>query len=275
MSDLQTILECVSTQFGIATGNAIKAEISNLVGMQNVDLTAINAAITQINALLDTDPETAGVQFNAASLIAQLTDLGSRLTTLENSEVVQNLTVIINQIDSSLTAEVTRAQAAEAALGEQITSINGTIATLTTQLAALEASGGSGGCDCAQIASDISALQTAVTNLQATDAGTATQVAGIQAQLATLASDIATATAAAAAASASAAAAQTAAAAASAAVATLATTVSDLDTRETERHNGHGGRLNSIEGKLNAIEAIDCTALAALFSAGITSGLAA
>lgn len=273
MSDLQTILQCVSTQFGIATGQAIKAEISNLVGMQNVDLTAINAAIAQINSLLDTDPETAGTQFNAASLIAQLTDLGTRLTTLESSEVVQNLTVIVNQIDASLSAEVARAQAAEAALGDQITTINTTITSLTTQLAALEASGGSGSCDCAAIATEISALQTAVTNLQATDVGTATQVAGIQTQLAALAGEIAAATTATAAASTAAAAASAQAAAAAASVATLQATVAVLDDRENGRHLGHGNRLNDIEGKLTAIEAIDCTALAALFSAGI--GLAA
>jgi chromosome segregation ATPase len=275
MSNLQTILECVSTQFGIATGEAIKAEISALVGMQNVDLTAINAAIAQINSLLDTDPETAGVQFNAASLIAQLTDLGTRITTLESSDVVQNLTVIINQIDASLSAEVARAQAAESALADQIDTINGTITSLTTQLAALEAAGGSGGCDCAAIATEISALQTAVTNLQATDAGTATQVAGIQTQLAILAGDIAAATAASASASASAAAALAAAAAVAADVVTINNTIAVLDDRETTRHNGHHGRLTGIEDKLNAIEAMDCTGLAALFAAGIAAGRAA
>lgn len=270
MSDLNTLMQCVATQFGVKTGEAIKAQINSVISLGNVDIAALQAAIAQIQTLLDADPGTPGFQIGQ-SIITQLTDLAGRITTLEGqTSVLESLGTLVNSIDTSLSAEIARAQAAEQALAEQLGTLTTSLSTLQAQVDALPEGGA---CDCTAIATQLAAHGTAIANLQATDAATATQIASLQTAVEALQTTVAASAASVAAAEAAATAAASAAAAAQATASAAAAAVAALDERENGRHNGHGNRLNVIEGKLDAIEAIDCTALAAMFDAGIQSGL--
>jgi chromosome segregation ATPase len=271
MSFTQT-MECLIDGLGQATGEAIRTEINNLLGMPNIDLTALQQAVAAIQSLLDSDPTTEGFQ-TGQNIITQLVALGNRLDALENSTVVAQLQVLVNSINVALAAEVADRQAADQLLQDAITNLSGQIENLQSQVSVLNQTGGE--CDCAAIAAQISGLETAIANLTGTDAAQAAQIAGLQTQLATLSGQVAAAATAAAAAEASAAAALAAANSASSSVAALQTAVNALDDRETERHNGHGGRLNALEAHMADVNSADCTALIARFRTNIAVGLAA
>jgi chromosome segregation ATPase len=271
MSYIQT-LECLVDGLGQATGEAIRTEINNLLGMPNIDLSALQQAVAAIQSLLDSDPSTEGFQ-TGQNIITQLVALGNRLDALENSTVVAQLQVLVNSINVALAAEVADRQAADQLLQDAISNLSGQIENLQSQVSVLNQTGGE--CDCAAIAAQISGLETAIANLTGTDAAQAAQIAGLQTQLATLSGQVAAAAAAAAAAEASAAAALAAANSATAGVATLQTAVAALDSRETERHNGHGTRLTALEAFQTEVNSADCVALVARFRTGISAGLAA
>lgn len=271
MSYIQT-LECLVDGLGQATGEAIRTEINNLLGMPNIDLTALQQAVAAIQSLLDSDPTTEGFQ-TGQNIITQLVALGNRLDALENSTVVAQLQVLVNSINVALAAEVADRQAADQLLQDAISALSAQVENVQSQVSVLNASGD--GCDCAAIAAQISGLETAISNLTGTDAAQAAQIAGLQTQLATLAGQVASAATAAAAAEASAAAALTAANTAAAGVTALQTAVSALDERENGRHTGHGNRLTALEAFQAEVNAADCVALVARFRANITAGLSA
>ena len=274
MTTLNQTLECLIEGIGAQTGEAIRTEINNLLGMPNVDLQALQAAIAQIQALLDADPGTAGFQ-TGQNIITQLVALGNRLDALENSTVVAQLQVLVGQINAGLAAEVTARQEGDAALLSQLQALSAQYDALSQQVSSVVNNPGGAGCDCAAIAAQITALETTIGNLTGTDSAQAAQIATLQGQVAALSASLATATAAAAAAETAAAAALAAANGAAASVAALQTAVDAIDTRETERHNGHHGRLNGLEGFRSGIEAIDCTALLAKHALGLSAGLSA
>lgn len=273
MTTLNQTLECLLEGIGAQTGEAIRTEINNLLGMPNVDLQALQAAIAQIQALLDADPGTAGFQ-TGQNIITQLVALGNRLDALENSTVVAQLQVLVNSINAGLAAEVTARQEGDAALLSQLQALSNQYDTLSQQVSTV-VNNPSGGCDCTAIAASLTALETAVSNLQGVDSAQAAQIATLQTQVATLSASLAGASADAAAALAAAQTAAATAAANAAAVTALQTAVDALDTRETERHHGHHGRLNGLEDFRSGIEAIDCTALLAKHALGLSAGLTA
>lgn len=272
MTTLNQTLECLIQGIGEQTGEAIRTEINNLLGMPNIDLTALQQAVAAIQGLLDSDPSTEGFQ-TGQNIITQLVALGNRLDALENSTVVAELQVLVSNINVALAAEVTARQEGDAALLSQIQALTAQYDQLSQQVSTVVNGTGGEGCDCAAIAAQISALETTIGGLQGVDAAQAAQIATLQGQVATLASSLATATAAAAAAQTAAEAAATAAAAAAAGVATLQTAVAALDSRENERHTGLGNRLNGLESFQAGIEAIDCTALLAKHRIGMAAGL--
>jgi chromosome segregation ATPase len=272
MTTLNQTLECLIEGIGQQTGEAIRTEINNLLGMPNVDLQALQAAIAAIQSLLDSDPNTEGFQ-TGQNIITQLVALSNRLDALENSTVVAQLQVLVNNINTALAAETAAREAGDAALQAALDALSAQYTTLNQQVTSIINNPGGEGCDCEAIAAQITALETSIGNLQGVDAAQAAQIATLQTQVATLSASLAGASADAAAALAAAQAAQAAAAANAAAVAALQTAVNALDDRETERHNGHHGRLNGLEDFRSGIEAIDCTNLLARHATGLSAGL--
>ena len=274
MTTLNQTLECLIEGIGAQTGEAIRTEINNLLGMPNVNLQALQASIAAIQGLLDSDPTTEGFQ-TGQNIITQLVALGNRLDALENSTVVAQLQVLVNSIGTQLAAEVTARQEADEALLARIQTLTAQYDNLSQQVSTVVNNPSGEGCDCAAIAAQISALETTIGNLTGTDSAQAAQIATLQGQAAALAASLATATAAAAAAETAAAASLAAANGAAASVSALQTAVDAIDTRENERHTGHGNRLNGLESFKNGLEAIDCTALLARHALGLSAGLSA
>lgn len=271
MSYTQT-LECLIDGLGLATGEAIRTEINNLLGLPNIDLTALTQAVSAIQSLLDADPTSEGFQ-TGQNIVTQLVALGNRLDALENSTVVAQLQVLVAGINAQLAAEVADRQAADQALQDSIAALSAQVDNIASQVSVLNAT--EGNCDCVAIAAQIAGLETAVSNLTGTDAAQAAQITGLQTQLASLAGTVAGAVAAASAAETAAAAAVAVANAANAGVTALQTAVNALDERENGRHNGHGNRLNALEAHKAEMDATDCAALVARFRTRINAGLAA
>jgi len=269
---VQTVEElfgCIATQFGIETGAAIKAEIDALLGMPNVDIQALQAAIAQIQSLLDSDPNTPGFQIGQ-NIISQLVSLGDRITALENDTVLSSLQTMVVSLGQDLASEVARAQAAEQALQDLIDGLTSQVNTLQSAINNLPS--GQGGCDCAALQAQITAINSQITNLLASDAQVAIQIAGLQEQVSTLSGQITAAATAAANAAAVAAAATTAAAAAQATANTAAAAIANLDTREDNHHQEHAGLINGLHAFRDSILNQNCTSLRGMFAAGVALG---
>lgn len=271
MTTLNQTLECLIDGIGLATGEAIRTEINTLLGMPNVDIQALNAAVAQIQSILDADPATEGYQ-TAQNIITQLVALGNRIDALENSTVVAQLQVLVNSINTGLAAEIADRQAADQLLQDTIAALSAQVDNLSSQVSVIN--GTAPECDCVAIAAQITALQNDIGNLTGVDAAQAAQISALQASLTALSGSVAAAQAAAQAAATAAANAQATATAAATAAATAQAAVASLDAREEGRHNGHGNRLNGLESFQAGVEAIDCVALTARFRANITAGLA-
>jgi ribosomal protein L12E/L44/L45/RPP1/RPP2 len=270
---VQTVEElfgCIATQFGIETGAAIKAEIDALLGMPNVDIQALTAAVAQIQSLLDSDPNTPGFQIGQ-NIITQLVSLGDRITALENDTVVASLQTMVVSLGQDLASEVARAQAAEQALQDLIDGLTSQVNTLQTAINNMPEGNG---CDCVALQAQITALTTQITNLQASDAQTAVQISALQTSVADLSGQIATAAVAAAAASTAAAAAAAAAAVAQATANAAAAAIANLDTREDNHHNEHAGHINGLHQFRDSILNQSCTSLRGMFAAGVALGKA-
>ena len=264
---VEELFGCIATQFGIATGEAIQAAINELIALPNVDISALTAAVGQIQALLDADEGTEGVQLGQ-NIVTALTNLTSRVTTLENSDVVAQLQSMVNSLGTDLANETNRAQAAEANLQGQIDALTSDLAALEATVASLPAAS----CDCAALQAQITANATAITNLQASDAATAVQITALQDSIAALTAQVAAASAAAAEATTAANNALGLANAAQTSVNTLATTVAALDAREAAADAAAGVRLTALEGFKADVLAVDCAALRTMFTNGIDLG---
>lgn len=264
---VEELFGCVATQFGIATGEAIQSAINELLAMPSVDVSALTAAVAQIQGLLDADEGTEGFQLGQ-NIVTALTDLTSRVTALENDTVVAQLQSMVNSLGVDLANETNRAVAAEAALQAQIDNLTSDLAALEAVVANLPTSS----CDCAALQAQITANGTAITNLQASDAATAIQIAAIQASIDTLSAQVTAASAAAAAATTAATAAATVAGAAQTAVDTLSGAVAALDAREAAATTAAGARLTALEGFKAEMLAVDCSALRTLFTNGVPLG---
>ena len=264
---VEELFGCVATQFGITTGEAIQAAINELIAMPNVDIAALTAAVGQIQALLDADEGTEGFQLGQ-NIVTALTNLTSRVTTLENSDVVAQLQSMVNSLGTDLANETNRAQAAEANLQGQIDALTSDLAALEATVASLPTSS----CDCAALQAQITANATAITNLQASDAATAVQITALQDSLANLGAAVAAASAAAVDATTAANNALGLANAAQTSVNALATAVTALDAREAAADAAAGVRLTALEGFKAEVLAVDCSALRTLFTSGITLG---
>lgn len=264
---VEELFGCVATQFGVATGEAIQTAISELLAMPTVDISALTAAVAQIQGLLDADEGTEGFQLGQ-NIVTSLTDLTSRVIALENDDVVVQLQTMVNALGTDLANETNRAEAAEAALQAQIDTLESTLSALQTQISTLPTDA----CDCAALQAQITANNTAITNLQATDAAVAVQVAGIQASIDALSAQVASASAAAAAAALTATSAATVAAAAQTTADALVSTVAALDAREAAADAAAVARLSALETFKAEVLAVDCTSLAGMFRAGIVTG---
>ena len=265
---VEELFGCIATQFGIATGEAIKAEIDALLALPNVDLTALQSAIAQIQSLLDAEPGTEGFQVGQ-NIITTLTDLTARVVALENDTVVATLQTLVNSLSVDLGAEINRAQAAEAGLQDQIDTLSASLATLQTTVANLPESQG---CDCAALQAQITALGNSVTNLQSADAAFAVQITALQDGIATLTTQLAAVSATATAAANAAALAQAAAATAQAGVATNSAAIQALDAREAAADAAAVARLATLESFKASVLAVDCAALRSAFAYGIGLG---
>lgn len=135
-----------------ATGEAIQTAINELIAMPSVDVSALTAAVAQIQAPLDADEGTEGFQLGQ-NIVTALTNLTSRVTTLENSDVVAQLQSMVNSLGTDLANETNCAQAAEANLQGQIDALTSDLAALEAVVAALPTAS----CECA-------ALRTLFTN---------------------------------------------------------------------------------------------------------------
>lgn len=266
---VEELFGCIATQFGIATGEAIKAEIDALLSLPNVDLTALQSAIAQIQSLLDAEPGTEGFQVGQ-NIITTLTDLTARVTALENDTVVATLQTLVNSLSVDLGAEINRAQAAEAGLQDQLDALAASLAGLQTTVTNLPESQA---CDCASLQAQITALGNSVTNLQSADAAFAVQITALQDGVAALTTQLASVSATATAAGTAAALAQAAAATAQAGVATNAAAIQALDAREAAADAAVAARLTELEGFKGSLLAVDCVgALRSAFTYGIGLG---
>ena len=264
---VEELFGCIATQFGTATGEAIQTAINELIAMPSVDVSALTAAVAQIQALLDADEGTEGFQLGQ-NIVTALTNLTSRVTTLENSDVVAQLQSMVNSLGTDLANETNRAQAAEANLQGQIDALTSDLAALEATVASLPAAS----CDCAALQAQITANATAITNLQASDAAIAIQITALQDSIAALTAQVTAASAAAAEATTAANNALGLANAAQTSVNTLATTVAALDAREAAADAAAGVRLTALEGFKADVLAVDCSALRTMFINGIGLG---
>jgi chromosome segregation ATPase len=261
--ELTQLMQCIASTFGVKVGEAIKVQIANVLSLENVDVASLQANIAAIQAMLGTGD-------TATTIIANLTALTARVAALEGDTRIAAAQTAIVAMEAALATETARALAAEAALAAQIGTINGSLSTIGSQIAALQS--GQTGCDCTALAASIAANSTAIANLQGVDAAQAAQIAALQATVEGLSTSLASASAAATAAASAAAAAQATANAAAAAAAAARAAVDDLDDRERGHHEDHETKLG---GKVSRAEvaAIDCVSLGALFAAGIQLGL--
>lgn len=266
--ELTNLMQCIATSFGVKVGEAVRNEINTVLNLESLDISTINAKITAIQKLLDADPSTPEFDI-AQNFITTIAGLTARIASLEGDTRVAAVQTAVAALNTGLAAEVARAQAAEAALAAQITTISGNLATLTAQVAAIPTTPA---CDCEALSASIAANATAIANLQGVDAQQAAQIAALQNTVQSLQSSLASNATAAANAQATANAAASAAAAAQAAAAAAAAAVADLDSREQGHHDDHETKLGQKVTRAE-VAAIDCTALANLFAAGIQAGL--
>jgi trimeric autotransporter adhesin len=215
--ELTVLVNCIATTFGDEVGQAINDRITQLIDLQEVDVLALQAQLSALNAALSSNTE--GDQLTAQSILTQLAALDSRLDVLEGSTAVAQLQAAVSAIQASAVAEATARETADAANAAALASLQNALDSLTTQVTTIvnEGTGGGAACDCVAITADLAAHATALANLQASDAQQGSQITSLQAAVQTLQGQVAGIAAAQAAADAASATAQTALAQASAA----------------------------------------------------------
>jgi trimeric autotransporter adhesin len=272
--DLASLVACLASTFGDEVGLAVNEKVNSVLALEGVDIAAVQAQITTLNNLLSANAS--GDAASAQSILAAITSIGSRVTALEGSTAVADLTAVVTGLQAALATETQNRLDAESVIQSNIASIQSNVDQLSQSLVSIQNAidaGTSSACDCAALTAAIAAQATAITNLQASDASTATQVAALQAAIEALATsaagvaaaqataDAAAATAQAALASAAAATATANAAAASAAAAAAA--VAELDARNEHEH-GH------FVTKAEVMD-INCAAIGAVFRTAMRS----
>jgi trimeric autotransporter adhesin len=265
--DLASLVACLASTFGDEVGLAVNEKVNSVLALEGVDIAAVQAQIATLNSLLAAN--TSGDAASAQSILAAITSIGSRVTALEGSTAVADLTAVVTGLQAALAAETQNRLDSESALQTNVDQLSQSLVSIQNAIDA----GTSSACDCAALTTAIAAQATAITNLQASDASTATQVAALQTAIEALSTsaagvaaaqataDAAAATAQAALASAAAATATANAAAASAAAAAAA--VAELDARNEHEH-GH------FVTKAEVMD-INCAAIGAVFRTAMRS----
>jgi hypothetical protein len=265
--DLTVLVQCLAATFGTEVGSAVKDKFDQVLALGEVDINALQAQITALNALLAAN--TSGDTLTAQSILAQLAALDSRLDVLEGSTALADLQSAVTVIQNALTSETAAREAADAANAATIASAETAIAALAAQVATLEAAGpGTSGCDCVAINAAIAEQATALANLQASDAAQATQIAALQTAVQGLSVNtaaITAATEAAAAAQAAAAAAQATASAAQSAAQAAATAAAAAQAAADGAAGAAGAAGISIHTLKLEIKNINCAAVGASF----------
>jgi chromosome segregation ATPase len=270
--DLASLIACLASSFGDEVGQAVNEKVNAVLSIEGVDIAAVQAQIATLNSLLTTN--TNGDAATAQSILAAITSIGSRVTALEGSTAVADLTAVVAGLQAALATEVQNRQDADNALQSNINAIQATVDQLSQSVLAIQNSGtGDTSCDCTAITASIAEQATAIANLVAADAATASQIAALQTAIeglttsaAGIAAANATANAAAATAQtalANAAAATAAANAATAAAAAATAAVAELDDRNEHQH-GH------FVTKAEVMD-INCAAIGAAFRASMRS----
>lgn len=272
--DLTSLITCLATTFGDEVGQAVNEKISAVLALEGVDIAAVTAQINTLTSLLSAN--TAGDAASAQSILAAITAIGDRVSTLEGSTAVADLAAVVAGVQAALAAETQNRIDADAVLQSGINAVQSSVDQLSQAIVAIQndlGNGGSGACDCAALTAAIAEQATAITNLQASDAQQATQIAALQSAvegLQTQAAGISAAQAAAAAAAATAqtalanaATAQAAASAAAAAAAAASAAVAELDARNEHEH-GH------FVTKAEVMD-VNCAAVGAAFRAAMRS----
>jgi chromosome segregation ATPase len=181
--DFKSLFACVAESFGEETARHVKDAIAEALSIEKTDVADLTAKIDVLKTLLS--PNDKGQADAAANLLAALTDLNTRVGTLEGSTAINELTIIVTQLGDSIQAEVDRAKLAEAALAEKLNEINISLVEIT-QLVETAATNPSGNCDCSAIDAKLLAHSSALSNLSASDAAQAKQIADLQELVATL-----------------------------------------------------------------------------------------
>jgi len=268
--DLTSLIACIASSFGDEVGQAVNEKVASVLAIEGVDIAAVQAQIATLNSLLSAN--TAGDAASAQSILAAITSIGARVSTLEGSTAVADLAAVVASLQTALAAETQNRLDADAALQQNITSIQSTVDQLSQSIIAIQNStGAQTPCDCVALTAAIAEQATAIANLTAADAQTASQIASLQAAIEALATSAAgiaaaqaTADAAAAtaqAALANAASASAAAASAQAAAAAAAAAVADLDTRNGQEHGRFVTKAEVMD--------VNCAAIGAAFRASM------
>jgi len=222
--DLTVLIQCIATTFGDEVGLAVNEKINAVLALEGVDIAAVQAQINTLNSLLSAN--TAGDAASAQAIVAQLTALAGRVTSLEGSTAVADLAATVAGVQAALAAETQNRIDGDSANAAQIAQVHSQVDNMAQSLVTIQAAidaGQAGACDCAAIAASIATLNTAVANLTGNDANQSSQISSLQAAVEALQTQAAGIAAAQATAEAAAATAQTALANAAAAQAAATT----------------------------------------------------
>jgi chromosome segregation ATPase len=269
-NDLKQLLQCVADSFGKETGALIKAQVAEALGVESVDVAQLNAQIAAIQAALT--PNTQGQADVAANLLAALTALTTRVSTLEGSQAVAELTAVVATLNDGLAAETQRAIAAEAAIDAKIAQINITLTEVNNVLQTVE-NGSSTGCDCPAINTQLAEIANDLSNLKANDASQSQKITDLQALVVVLQQAANAAETLINDAVRDAADAKKTADEAKAIAAVVRDGLDSLSTREAEHHAHHEARFDEKLDREHVTQ-ISCADLTAIFKAGLLSGVA-
>lgn len=259
-NELSVLINCLATTFGDEVGQAINDKIAEVVSLGQVDIVALQAQISQLNALLASNTE--GDVLTAQSILTQLAALDSRLNALEGSTALAQLQATVAQIQAAQAAEATSRSDADAVLQSNIDSIQTALDSLVQQVTVIQnTQTNNPECDCVALTAAIAEQATAIANLQGVDAAQAAQIAALQAtvqSLSTNAAQIAQAQADAAAALAAAQAAAASAAAAQATATAAGVTAAGAQSAADAAAAAAAGAVTNITNLKLEIQNIDC-----------------
>jgi hypothetical protein len=275
---LNQLINNIVVAVGDETGLLVKDAIDRLIGLEGVDVSAIQAQLSTLNNLLNANTAADGTL--AQTLLASLSSISGRLDVLEADGAVAALQAAVAALQAGAATETAARLAGDANLQTQIDALQTSMTAAEAAIAALAAVPPSV-FDPTTINNTLAAQATLISNLQAADAASAVQISDLQAAVQALngqAAAIAAAAAAAAAAQSTAnvavsnaAAASAAAAAAQAAAAANSAAIASLQAANDAAHESFV-TLADLQSALAVVASFKTAARTAMRNAAFASG---